>query len=130
MQGDGETATSVMVARCAALRGRARLQMAWPAWASRHDSGMIGQSFREGGTLDRGLQRLRHFARDVVLHHQEVIEGPVVGLRPHDVAVLGANQPRRNSKSVAGFPHTSVQHVRDREGHGRLRFQLQIPVSC
>jgi hypothetical protein len=47
----------------------------------------------------RCSQRFCHFAGNVVLDHEQIVEWPVVGLRPGDKAGVRANQPRRDAHS-------------------------------
>ena len=49
---------------------------------------MIGHGF------DGCRQCFRNFAGDVVLNHQNIVKGAVVGFRPDDVPVVGANHAR------------------------------------
>ena len=59
------------------------------------------------------LQRLHDRAGNLVLHRENVIERPVIGLRPQVRAVGGADQLRGNAQLVAGLAHTAFQHMGD-----------------
>src|SRR5947207_10818810 len=59
----------------------------------------------------RHLQRLRNFARNIILHHEDVIQRPVVSFRPDNVAIVSMHQSRSHSHASARFAHTPVQHI-------------------
>ncbi len=54
-----------------------------------------------GFGLDGCPQRFRYFTGDVVLNHQDIVEGPVVDFRPDNVPVVRANQPRVHAQPAA-----------------------------
>ena len=53
--------------------------------------------------LDGCSQGFGYFGGDIVLNHQDVVEGAVVGFEPDDVAVVGTNQARVD----AGFEYVT-----------------------
>jgi DNA polymerase (family 10) len=82
------------------------------------------------GGLDGCLQRFRHFAGDVVLNHQDIVEWAVVGFRPDNVAVVRANQPRGDPQPSAGLAHAPIEHISDTQrlgdiGDGHLRSPMR-----
>ena len=54
-----------------------------------------------GFGLDGCPQRFRYFTGDVVLNHQDIVEGPVVDFRPDNIPVVRANQPRVHPQPAA-----------------------------
>ncbi len=55
-----------------------------------------------GRGTDGSLQRFCYLAGDVVLNHQDVAEGAVVGFRPDDVAIVGTHQSHGDPQPRAG----------------------------
>lgn len=51
--------------------------------------------------VDRRLERLGDLAGDVVLDHQLVLPGSIVGFRPDNEPVVGTNQSRRDAQRDA-----------------------------
>jgi hypothetical protein len=68
--------------------------------------------------LDGALQGFGGFCGDVVLDHEEVGEGAVVGFRPDDVAIVGADEAGGDADHGAGFTDAAVEDVGDAEGFG------------
>ena len=70
-------------------------------------------------------QRCYNGACDLILNLEDVIELAIVGFRPDVVAIVDANQLRRDAKGVAGLAYTTFQDVGDGKrlgdiGNGRL----------
>ena len=55
---------------------------------------------------------------DVVLDHDEVVEGAVVGFGPEDVAGVGADEAGGDADLIAGFADTAVEDIGDAEVSG------------
>ena len=75
-----------------------------------------GPGTRHGRRAEqRQLQRLDHFACNVVLHDEDVVERAVIGLRPEVRTVGGPDELRGDPQLLAGLPHAALQDVRDVE---------------
>ncbi len=68
----------------------------------------------------RHLQRRNDRTGDFVLYLEDVIQLPVIGLRPEVIAVVRPNQLRGNAQRLARLAHATFQHVRDAERSGDL----------
>ena len=68
-------------------------------------------------------------ARDLVLDRKDVVQLPVVALRPHEATVFRRRQLRRDTKVVAGAAQSSFKHFRSFEeradGAHILRLSLE-----
>ena len=102
---------------------------------SRCASGSLARPFTGGRDLRRhrrarlGVRRLaqqgaaqfrHHRLRDVVLHREDVIQGPVVGLRPQVIAVGHLHQLHRDAHPVARLAYAAFQHRGDVERPAHL----------
>src|ERR671922_231188 len=54
-------------------------------------------------------------AGDVVLNGEDVVQLPVVALRPDLVAVPDVHEPRAHTNTAARRPHAPLEHVGDPE---------------
>ena len=65
---------------------------------------------RVGLTEQRGAQLRHHRLCDVVLHREDVLQRPVVGLRPEVVAVRDLDELHRDPHPAARFAHAAFEH--------------------
>ena len=67
------------------------------------EENLIFRRLLAGRGTDGSLQRFCYLAGDVVLNHQDVAEGAIVGFRPDDVAIVGTHQSHGDPQPRAGF---------------------------
>lgn len=83
-----------------------------------------------GGLAEkRGAQLLHHRLGDVVLHSEDVVERPVIRLRPELNAVRRLHQLDRDPHAVPRLAHAPVQerrHVQPLADHGEI---LVLPLE-
>ena len=64
-------------------------------------------------TQEGSAKLLHHGLRNVVLHRKDVVQRPVVALRPQVEAVLDLHQLDRDAEPLAGLADAALEHRRD-----------------
>ena len=62
-----------------------------------------------------GLQRFRDFLCDIAFDRKNIVQLPIVTLRPKMRVVLGIDQLDMHSHPVAGFADAAFQNIRNAE---------------